>query len=402
MIAPVQQGISQREFLIFFYKYRLRLLMAFLLPFALAVAISFIPVPRYKATSVLIVRLGSEYVYQPETGGAQGGGNSSLPFGNEQIFKSETAILGSQDLHRELIKAIGVDTLFPEIAHPKGFYRFVATAQQLLHDSLKQYGLEHDEQQTEQQAEDRRLADAVERFEKHFDIELQRESAVITVSFEHRDPVLAVNTLDKLLMLYYEKRKQIYTEPRAELAEAQMQSTRERAQAAQGAMENYKLKHQIYSLDDQRRTLLAQRTEAEKQAQTISNPVVDAKIASYTRQLNQIDAEERSYNNLQKEADIANESYSLYSHRLDEAKAYEDLQRERVGSVRVIQPPATPPDPKRLQPIIILAGLFISLISMLLTAAITEFSRRGFLAPEQIERSIGLPVLAVIPFRRQL
>src|SRR5271155_4419985 len=109
MSVSAQQGTSRREFLIFFYKYRTRLLISFLLPLAIAVAVSFIPTPRYQATSVLIVRLGSEYVYRPEVGNGQGG-DPTIPFENEQIFKSEVAILSSEDLHRQVINAIGVDT----------------------------------------------------------------------------------------------------------------------------------------------------------------------------------------------------------------------------------------------------------------------------------------------------
>jgi uncharacterized protein involved in exopolysaccharide biosynthesis len=399
VVTAGQYGTSRREFLIFFYKYRTRLFLSFLIPFLIAVAVSFVPTPRYRAASVLIVRLGSEYVYRPEISNSQNG-ESTIPFVNEQIYKSEVAILGSEDLHRQVINTLGVDTLFPEISHPEGIHLFLSGVHKLIDAELKRLGLAQDEKLTPEQIEQRKLADAVSRFDKRFDIQLEKESAVITVTFEHKDAQLAIKALDTLLTLYYEKRKQIFIEPRAELAETQMKATHEHAVGAQHALENYKLNNRVYLLDDQRRQLLAERADAQRQAMAISSPELDARIANLTRQLDQLDVTERGIMSLQKESDIASDSYSLHARQLDEAKAYEDLQRERIGAVRIIQPPTAPPEPKKIQALIILAGAFVSLVFTLLVAAFTEFSRRGFLAPEQIERSIGLPVLAVIPLHR--
>ncbi len=103
----------KREFLVFYYKYRLRLLFAFLMPFLITVAISFMPTPRYDATSTLGVRLGSEYVYQPETGSGTNGPESPIPFDRDQIYKAEVAILGSYDLHQQVIESIGLDRIYP-------------------------------------------------------------------------------------------------------------------------------------------------------------------------------------------------------------------------------------------------------------------------------------------------
>jgi len=361
MTVSFSYTVSKRELLIFFYRHRLRLLLAFWVPLTLCFVVSFFPTPLYKASSVLIVRLGSEYVYQPEVGTPQNGPTAVIPFNQEQIFKAEVAILSSADLHAQVISAIGIKKLFPR---------------------------------------SKDLPEAVECFDKRLNIVLEKESSVIDVSFEHADRSVAVQALDTLLKLYFDKRKQLYHEPRAKLAEAELQTRHERALVAEQAVEEYKRAHKIYSLGDQRAQLLEQRNDAQKQAANIVSPALERKIAAYTRELDRLDVEEREFGALQREAQIAEDAYSLYSRKLDEAKAHEDLQQERSDSVRVIQPPTTPSEPRKLQPVIMLVGILVSLISALLMAAYTEFSSTGFIAPEQIERHLNLPVLAVIPLRR--
>lgn len=389
-------GISRRELMIFFYKFRTRLILAFLLPFALSIFASTIPVPLYRVDSVLVVRLGSEYVYQPEVGSSLTGPTSTILFGQEQIFKSEVAILGSDDLHRDVIKAVGVSRLYPEMLNPStsqkiqrflmgGFMAYVTPPKQMKPEDAEQYRLEL----------------AVAMFAKRFNIMLEKESAVINVSFEHKNRAIAIEALETLLKFYFDKRKQLYLEPRAELAESQMKATREQMLAAQKKVEEFKISHQVYSLEDQRKQLLEKRSDSERRATSINSAALEREIARYNKELESLDSLEREFKALQKEAEIASESYALSSHRFEEAKAYEEVQRERSSSVRVIQPPSAPPEPKKLKTLIILSGFIASLVIALITAAICETSRRGFLTPEEAERQLKLPVLAVLPYTRR-
>jgi uncharacterized protein involved in exopolysaccharide biosynthesis len=410
----------KREFLVFYYKYRFRLVCAFLLPFLLTVFVSFLPTPRYEATSTLVVRLGSEYVYQPETGSSSNAPSAPIPFDRDQIYKSEVAILGSYDLHQQVIQSVGIDHIYPagETSRlhklllplrngaqtvlnglfPKGSETVFAPVVNPLRAALLDY--QDDSKASEDEKARRRLQLAVQSFDKRLDIVLAKESAVINVSFQHRDREVAIAALDTLLKLYLEKRKQLYTDARGGLAKNEADMTKRRAMAAQAAVENFKREHKIYSLADQRTQLLAHREDIRKQMMIVSNPALEDKMADVTRQLDQLDAQERQYNVLQQDVQMANDEYTLYTHKLDEAQAYDNLERARAGSVRVVQEPAAPPEPKRLQGIILLAGFILSLIFTVLVAAITEFSRSGFLTPERLERNVGLPILAALPLRK--
>lgn len=394
-------SVSRRELLTFLYKYRRRLLRAFFIPLVLSIILSFLPTPRYQAESILIVRLGSEYVYQPEVESNANGPQPAIPFDRDQIFKSEVAILSSDDLHRQVVEMIGVDRLFPDMAHPTGFAAVTASVRTAIMRTFQAIGFVEEEQLTPEQIQRKRVARGVERFDKYLDILLQKESAVISVTFEHKDDLVATQTLESLLKLYFDKHKQLYFEPRTPLVEAQLQAKREQAQAAEKAVEDFKREHHIYSFDDQRAELLRQRGEAQAQAATIISAGLDQKIAGFDDLLSRLGAQEAKLKELQDAEKIAADSLSLYSQKLDAARAYDDLQRQRADSVRVIQPPIASPEPKSWQGLIILGGFFVAIISVLAAAAYTEFSRHGFLTPEQIERALGLPVLAVVPLLKR-
>jgi uncharacterized protein involved in exopolysaccharide biosynthesis len=177
-----------------------------------------------------------------------------------------------------------------------------------------------------------------------------------------------------------------------------MNSAQKRVEAAQKSIEKFKLKHSLYSLSDQRSQLLNKRNDAERRAQSIKSDTLQKEIAGYNEGLNALDKQESMFTSLQKEMELASEAYSLSAHRFEEAKAYEQLQHDRASSVRVIQPPSVPVEPKKLMTIIILAGTVLSILSALFTAGISEFFRRGLMTPEEAERQLNLPVLAVLPF----
>ncbi|MDD4616418.1 MAG: hypothetical protein PHW76_04775 [Alphaproteobacteria bacterium] len=377
---------SLREILAFFYKYRRRLILSFIVPFVIAVAISFVPSAQYVASSVLIVRLGSEYVYQPEVGSSKTSSEMPIPFQQDQIFKSEAAILASKDLHQQVIETIGIDVLFPKgrlsalTAPLKSFLISMGLWQPLEGDALDK----------------QRLVSAIARFEKNLDIVLEKESAVIKVSFKQETPEMAAQALDRLLKMYLEKRKQLYLEPRFKFAQDQADSAQKKALSAAKALDDFKRSHQLHSLDTQRASLLAAKAEVEKQRISLDNPALDKKLAYYNQQLDDLDKQEHRFTTLSHEIQIANDEYAMAVHGVSEAKAYDDLSRERIGSVRIIQNATVSPYPLHIQPLIILAGTFISVVIAFLVAAFSEFGRSGFITPEEVERTLGLPVLAVL------
>jgi uncharacterized protein involved in exopolysaccharide biosynthesis len=373
MDKHITNVISMRELLTFYYKNRCRLLLAFCLPFILAVEISFIPAPRYKATSVLTVRMGSEYVYQPEVGSAPNTQQNSIPFERDEIFKAEVAILSSDDLHKEVVKELGTYTLFPELS----------------------------EDAAASQSSDLALSMALKKFNKQLDVNLEKESSVITVSYDDKDPDHAVKAIDLLLQLYMEKRKSLYLEPRVEMAKTHAAEARRHVLAAENALEAFKHSHEILSFESERQALITQRSEIQRQTASVSSAGLEDKLAYFEDKLNNLNKDEAQFNALNHDVTVANDEYAVFAHRLNEATAYEDVEHERAGSVRIIQPPSVPAEPKKLQPYILAAGFVLSLLSTLIMALLINFFSSGFLTPEQLSDAVGLPVLAVLPLRKK-
>lgn len=356
-----------RELLTFYFKNRQRLLIAFWAPFALAILISFIPAPRFHVSSVLTVRMGSEYVYQPEIGATQNA-QPTIPFDRDQIFKSEVAILSSDDLHKAVIQKIGLANLYPTIA-------------------------------AEHEPEDVLLAEAVEKFDKRLDVSLEKESSVITVTFSHKNADLGVKTLDLLLKLYMDKRKELYIEPRVEMAKARADESHQHALAAEQLLEEFKHTHNILSFESERQALLQQRSDIQGQLGHIQSPGLQEKLDYFEKKINRLNEDEATFNALSHDVTVAHDEDAVFAHRLGDATAYEDLERDRVGSVRIIQPPMAPAEPKRWQLYIIAAGMILSALSFLITAIATNSFSSGFLTPERLGSAMGLPVLVVLPHR---
>lgn len=412
----------KREVLVFYYKYRRRLLLAFFLPLLASIAISFVPTPQYQATGTLVVRLGEEYVYQPEVGATMAGQANPIPFERDQIYKAEVAILGSHDLHQQVIEGIGLDRMYP--AHKSGLVQRVTEP---LRDALvtpldyfltpkAEDGfapriaaslrdmLVGDEALTKASPADQarhRLDMAIEKFDKQLKIDLQKESAVIDLTFSHPDRDVAVAVLQKLFSQYMEKRKEIYLENRSNLAKDQAEKIRKRVTGLRGEIESFKREHKIYSLPEQRMQLLQQREDIRKQMTIVSSTALEDRLNNITAQLDALDALERQSNALDHDLQVASDEYTIYAHKLDEAQSFDTIAHARAGSVRIIQEPSASPHPKKLQGLIVAIGFILSMIIAFIVAAVTEYTRSGFLTPERLERNLGLPILAVLPLRKE-
>jgi uncharacterized protein involved in exopolysaccharide biosynthesis len=134
---------------------------------------------------------------------------------------------------------------------------------------------------------------------------------------------------------------------------------------------------------------------------------LDQQIALREEQVRAIDARLRdlqdgatTIGNLERERQVLAELVHTYRTRYEEARMNEDLDRERVVSVSIIQQPGAPAKaagPHHLP--YALAGLLIGLVGaggMLLYLLVF---RETLITVESVERIVGLPVLASVPDR---
>jgi len=173
-----------------------------------------------------------------------------------------------------------------------------------------------------------------------------------------------------------------------------MLANQEKFMLAEKNLTDFKNKHKIYSLEDERQGLLTLRDQAKEQATRIKNTGIYKIIASYNRQLDNINELEKQLNNLQEEVKTAGESYSNSSTRYDEAKSFDDLEAGRYGSVKVVQSPLVPAEPKSWTMIIIIAGIFLGCVAVVVVASANKFFQKGFVLPEEVYETLGINLLA--------
>jgi uncharacterized protein involved in exopolysaccharide biosynthesis len=162
----------------------------------------------YPVQSSLLVRLGQEYVYQPQVGDAARG---SVPE-NDQVVQSEVEILSSPQLKQQVIDRIGLATLYPDLA--SALDRATPADRQAL------------------------MSKAVAAMGKSLRIDAAPGTPVVRLSFEHTDPVVAAQTLNTLLDTYLGYRRSILLDQSQPL-EDQRKAFEARLAEADTAYENF-------------------------------------------------------------------------------------------------------------------------------------------------------------------
>jgi len=160
-----------RDVLTPLFYYRMRALLAFLVPVVLALLVALMSPPVYVAKSRLLILLGDDYVAKDALGGA----NPGLSFDKTQIVHAETEILGSRDLKTQVIKQMGADRLYPGTGKSEAA-----------------------------------LDAAVDRFSRDLTIENVPQSNVLAVSYRNRNRVVAAEALNKLINLYLDRRRSVF------------------------------------------------------------------------------------------------------------------------------------------------------------------------------------------------
>ena len=95
---------------------------------------------------------------------------------------------------------------------------------------------------------------------------------------------------------------------------------------------------------------------------------------------------------------LLKENYQRYMTNREQARIAEDLEKRRISSISVIQPPTLPlrpSKPKRLQNLIL--AFLLAVFGGIGIAYAFEFMDDTIRKPEEIEPKLGVPLLAVIP-----
>lgn len=191
----------------------------------------------YTARSELLVRLGQEYVYQPTAGGAGAGATPDM----QSVVNAEMRMIGSGAVVRSAIEAVGIATLYPEIAASSG-------------------------------SDARKLAAAERAFAQHLTVETAPQTPAIGLSFEHKNPEIAAQALNALVERYLAHRRTVLVGGEFEALSQQTSDLTSRAAGASTAMMDFLAEHQIADFESELAALAARAGDIETQlldAQTL-------------------------------------------------------------------------------------------------------------------------------------
>ena len=179
--------------------------------------------PLYEATSLLLVKIGREYVYQAEVGEGTG---QIMPRSRETLINSEIQILRSAQVVKAVVEEIGVETLYPSLAldaQPGQPIESIAAA----------------------------------RFLANLRVRAVEDADVIQVSLRNTDPQVTARAVNLLVERFKEAHLQAFGEGQAmTFLEEQAAKASEELKLAETALLEFQAKHPQFSLENKDQLLL--------------------------------------------------------------------------------------------------------------------------------------------------
>ena len=286
---------------------------------------------------------------------------------------------------------------------------------------------------------------------------LVKDSSIIEVSFRHANPQLAADVVNQLIADYLLKRVDVLSDRRASFMDSEVGSNRERLAATEKRIDDFKREHEIVSYERQREMLLEQRTtvegrlrevtarlaevkgrleviqppagdqpgtevrddgfrlgavrdlvategvklQAEQRSAEASKRVLQQQVAEISARLRRFTQNESELQQMLREKQMLEAGYQTNSKRLQDARMVEDLDKRAKNTVSIVQAATPPLKKKRTRVLILGVGGAVSLVSMLLVGFLCDLFRNVYLLPDQLRRSVDLPVLVSFPRARR-
>jgi hypothetical protein len=112
-----------------------------------------------------------------------------------------------------------------------------------------------------------------------------------------------------------------------------------------------------------------------------------------------LDLTEKALKNLKREVTANEKNYKIYLSKLEEARISEDMDRQKIANIGVIQEAFVPSQPINTRKELNIAiGIIIGAISGLGFAFFSEYISQGLSIPESAEIRLNLPVLSSISY----
>jgi uncharacterized protein involved in exopolysaccharide biosynthesis len=269
--------LVMRDLMLTAFSQKARVCLIFFCVIALSIVIALQVQPDYKAKSSLLVLMGTEHAFRPAAGQqfVNGGGVDA-----EQVLRTESGILGSDDLHRTVIREIGMEKLYPKLLEKPGpVAQWTIDTRRFVTDTL---GMT---EKTTDAASADPMARAIDAFARNLTITVDKKSSVIGLDFTNPDKMLAAEALRILEAQYLVLRTKLYGDVQAPIVQVQQDAVGKQLAEADAALHTFKQQHDISNFSERRAILLKEQGDQET-ALTKSEATIAEQTARLT-QLNQ-------------------------------------------------------------------------------------------------------------------
>ena len=249
-------------------------------------ALSIALAPRYVSTATLVLLLGPEYTARAPAGSAL---PPSLAFDPDHILGNESAIIDSDDLHRDVIRRIGIARLYPALLAPPSLAgRAISTILGLPDALATLAGSAPPHRAGPDDTTERALAI----FDARFDAAPSKNASVLTLSFTHRDPAVAAETLRTIERLYLARRQILYGEQQLAPLRDEVAASRADLAGAEAALARYRRAHAISDYTTEIDILLHGQGDLETDALSAARDAAGAhaRVASLAAELHALPA----------------------------------------------------------------------------------------------------------------
>jgi uncharacterized protein involved in exopolysaccharide biosynthesis len=244
----IESSTSLRDFLNVIFKHKAKILTFFFVTVVIVAIGSFIIKPTYEATSQVLIKFGRENIYVPTTP-TSASASPIFSFKREEQINSEIEILKSRYLLEKVIRTLGAETIYPDLEPSReanllkkaAMLPFIRrlTGNQLFNDKTS--------------PRDRALL----RLRKKVSVEGVKKSDVIDITFQSHDPQVAAKVVNTLVDFYLDHHLTVHKTPMAyDFFEDQAGLSETKLRESEKALEAFKQRYAVISLQEQRSLLL--------------------------------------------------------------------------------------------------------------------------------------------------
>jgi uncharacterized protein involved in exopolysaccharide biosynthesis len=136
---------------------------------------------------------------------------------------------------------------------------------------------------------------------------------------------------------------------------------------------------------------------------TASRASFEAELQRINQKLTHLESVSERLDSLQLQQQVDEENFRNYLQAVNDARVADDLNRQRISNIAVVQSPTVPVLPAKPRKLFILAGGFLlGLAAAIAATMLAEMADEAFSTADQIESVLGLPVLGTFTMRRRL